>query len=142
MNLRFASAATLLLICLTSSMIFQRCLLTPTQVTAAPQQQTPFIPRPESNLPPPKAGFGVAGMMGFQIEAVTPNSPAAQAGLQTGDVIRSVDGLEFWSASDFRRLLAEKNPGHQLKLGVVRHHPATGKPVRREVSVTLSELKQ
>ena len=45
---------------------------------------------------------GDAGGQGVAIEGVEPNSPAAKAGLQTGDVLLSINGAAVRSAQDFR----------------------------------------
>ena len=56
---------------------------------------------------------------GAQVAAVTPGSPADRAGLQQGDVITEVEG-EQANADDVRRAVAERDPGDELELTVVR----------------------
>ena len=56
---------------------------------------------------------------GAQVADVTPGSPADRAGLQQGDVITEVEG-EPANADDVRRAVAEREPGDELELTVVR----------------------
>ena len=54
------------------------------------------------------------------IERVLPGTPAAQAGLRRGDVIRSVAGDKVGSADDVARILRRMQPGQELRLTVQR----------------------
>ena len=67
------------------------------------------------------------------VTRVTPNSPAAAAGLAAGDVIRSVDGDEVQNSRDALNRIAAKAPGTAISVGVIR----AGK--RLEVRVTVAE---
>ncbi|MGI9034833.1 MAG: PDZ domain-containing protein [Pyrinomonadaceae bacterium] len=64
--------------------------------------------------------FGLREVRGVAIEKVLENSPAAQAGLQTGDVIIKIDGEEVTSAKKLTRLISEVAPDHQVKITVLR----------------------
>lgn len=64
--------------------------------------------------------FGLREVRGAAIEKVVENSPAAQAGLQAGDVIIKVDGEQVTSAKKLSRLISEIAPDHQAKITVLR----------------------
>jgi len=55
-----------------------------------------------------------------KVAAVEPDSPAAEAGLEVGDVIESVGDLELQRPLDFQRGLLERKAGDKVKLGVQR----------------------
>jgi serine protease Do len=64
--------------------------------------------------------FGLSSVRGVAVEKVVENSPAAQAGLQAGDVIIKFDGEEVESVRKLSRLIAEVAPDHQVKLTILR----------------------
>jgi S1-C subfamily serine protease len=57
---------------------------------------------------------------GAKVVQVVEGSPAAQAGIELGDVIIAVDGREIDSASDLQATLAEFEPGRTVRLEVIR----------------------
>jgi putative serine protease PepD len=61
---------------------------------------------------------------GAQVAQVTGNSPAAQAGLKQGDVIKSVDGKAVGNASSLSSIVDQHKPGDTVKLTL-----ASGKTV-------------
>ena len=54
-----------------------------------------------------KDALGVEGERGMMVVAVTPDGPAANAGLQPGDVILEINGRPIAGADDFRQLRDE-----------------------------------
>jgi S1-C subfamily serine protease len=54
---------------------------------------------------------------GIAVGSVVPNSPAAGAGLQQGDVITALDGKTVAAFSDLRALLVTKHPGDTVTIG-------------------------
>ena len=64
--------------------------------------------------------FGLSAIRGVGIEKVVENSPAARAGLQTGDVIVHFEGEEVKSVLKLTRLLAEISPEQTAKITVLR----------------------
>jgi serine protease Do len=77
--------------------------------------------------------LGMKTPRGVLVEHVEDNTPAAQAGLKTGDVILRFNGQEVTNDDQFRRLVAAESPGDEVKLDVMRD----GKS--RNVTVKLSE---
>lgn len=84
------------------------------------------------------AKFGLAQVRGVGVEKVIENSPAANAGLQTGDVIVRFEGEEIKSVLKLTRLIGEVAPEQTAKVTVLRGGS------EREFSVTLGrrELPQ
>jgi serine protease Do len=70
---------------------------------------------------------------GLLVASVDQKSPAAEAGLQTGDVITSVDGEPVGRTLDFQRAMLELEAGQHVRLAVRR----TSKPL--DVELTLAE---
>ena len=64
--------------------------------------------------------FGLSEVRGVAVEKVVENSPAAQAGLQAGDVIIKFEGEEIESVRKLSRLISEVAPDHQVKLTILR----------------------
>jgi serine protease Do len=53
---------------------------------------------------------------GFRVRSVYPGSPAARAGVRTGDLVVSVDGRAIDSQEAFETVLSTRGPGRPLKL--------------------------
>ncbi len=73
---------------------------------------------------------------GALVNQMVEDSAAAKAGVQLGDVIRSVNGTEIGAASDLPPLIGAMPPGSKVRLGILRD----GK--QREITVTLTELAE
>lgn len=57
---------------------------------------------------------------GIVIVRVVPDSPAAQAGLQRGDILMSIDGNETNTLADVRTAIADKSEGDTVSLNITR----------------------
>jgi Do/DeqQ family serine protease len=90
-----------------------------------PQEVTPDIAR----------GFGNPSLKGVAIAQVEPNTPAAKAGLQAGDVITAINGQSVTEVNQFRLQIASMAPGTSVALKINRN----GR--EENVNVTLAELK-
>jgi S1-C subfamily serine protease len=64
--------------------------------------------------------LGVNAQNGVVIGAVMQGSPAAQAGLQAGDVITAVDGQQLTDESSLGEILSQHQPGDTVSLAVLR----------------------
>ncbi len=68
----------------------------------------------------PRAG-PVRRRAAFSCPTSSPGGPAAQAGLQRGDVITGVDGQSVTDVGHFRNLVAGMAPGTHVQLTVLRN---------------------
>src|SRR5213592_1703205 len=76
-------------------------------------------------------GQSNAGSEGVIVEEVMPGSPAAQAQLQRGDVVRKFDGHEVKNFSALRTLVAQTQLNKQVELEIVRD----GKPLKVKAQI-------
>ena len=65
-------------------------------------------------------GDATGGQAGAVVQEVTPDSPAAQAGLQAGDVVVSIDGKAVQDRSELVAAVRGHKPGDKVTLVVVR----------------------
>ncbi|MBM4196364.1 MAG: DegQ family serine endoprotease [Gammaproteobacteria bacterium] len=65
-------------------------------------------------------GFGMDQPRGALVAQITPDSPAAQAGLRPGDVILEFDGEPVGDAGDLPPLVGRARPGSSVGLGLLR----------------------
>jgi serine protease Do len=78
--------------------------------------------------------LGLKTAEGALVAEVQPNSPAAKAGMASGDVITSVNGQQVKDAHELVRMIGAMAPQSSAKLTVMR------KGKEQPVSVTLGEL--
>ncbi|MDR2872934.1 MAG: Do family serine endopeptidase [Xanthomonadaceae bacterium] len=81
-------------------------------------------------------GFGLPDSKGALVNDLVAGGAAAKAGLEIGDVIRSVNGTEVVSASDLPPMIGAMAPGVSVTLSVLRDGRA------RDVTVVLGELNE
>lgn len=82
-----------------------------------------------------RAHFGAPKEAGVLVGGVDPDSPAARAGIEVGDVITSVDGNRVDTASDVSRAIRRKKGGETAEVEVARGGAS------RKMKVTLEERK-
>ncbi len=87
----------------------------------------------EFNLPDESSGVLVGG--------VSPNSPAAKAGLQDGDVITELNGKRVSDPRSLQLQVAQTAPGSKVNLRVLRSERG-GKPATKTLAATLGEMPQ
>lgn len=63
---------------------------------------------------------GLPDQSGAMVSRVMPDGPAAKAGVQAGDIIRSFDGKKIEKWSDLPRLVGQTRPGTTAKMEVWR----------------------
>jgi S1-C subfamily serine protease len=77
----------------------------------------------QPTTPRPAAPSGVDH--GALVGNVQANSPAAQAGVQTGDVIVSFDGFDIYNPDELLQRLVVHKPADQVNLSVIRNSQTT-----------------
>jgi serine protease Do len=79
--------------------------------------------------------FGLSETRGVVVNAVTPNSPAAKAGILPGDVIVGFNGAPVVDGNTLRNRVASTPPGAQVNLAIIRDRR------EQQVQVTLGEYR-
>jgi len=79
------------------------------------------------------AQYNLREVRGVAVEKVSENSPAAQAGIQNGDVILKFNGEEITSVRKLTRLISEVAPDHQARITILRGGN------EREITATLGK---
>jgi serine protease Do len=86
----------------------------------------PVGAQPPGDQQTPRGFLGVLvslaeeGQNGVLVREVTPDSPAAKAGLKAGDRVIKIGDEEVRDVEKFMRTVAAKKPGDQLLLGILR----------------------
>lgn len=94
---------------------------------------------PFANPEMPVLGIGMGlkrSVRGVVVETVVPRSPAAAAGMRIGDVIVSMEGAPVRDGAELLRLLAKRQAGDKVKVGLIRDRNA------HEVTVTLQKRNE
>lgn len=78
--------------------------------------------------------IGLGSATGALVSAVEPDSPAAKAGLQAGDVIVQFNGTKIDKVSDLPRLVGNTKPGSKASLTIFRR----GK--QQQLSITVADV--
>jgi S1-C subfamily serine protease len=101
-----------------------------TQLLETGAVQHPFLGIQLAELTPQIADqFGIDAEQGVLVLGVEGGTPAADAGLQEGDVIVGIDGDQVASAGDLLGLLRRHRPGELVTLRVVRNGDELELPV-------------
>ncbi|MCU1311260.1 MAG: Peptidase Do [Candidatus Angelobacter sp.] len=86
-----------------------------------------------SDVTPDEAKFfNVKNASGAVVSQVEPDSPAAKAGLKTGDVITELNGKTVNDAGELQVAVGQKQPGTKLDLTVMRDGKSLQVPVTVE----------
>jgi len=64
--------------------------------------------------------WGLSDEKGALVQSVSPGYPAAEAGVQKGDIITSIDGKPVASSEEVVRVISAKDPGSKVRLSVFR----------------------
>ena len=75
--------------------------------------------------------FNLPDATGAIVSQVTPDSPASQAGVKSGDVLRELNGKPVKNGSQLQVAVSQTAPGTDIKLGILRN----GKPETLTVKV-------
>ena len=76
---------------------------------------------PQDLTPQLASSFGVKDTRGALVSFVQDSSPAANAGMQQGDVIREVNGAAINDTGELRNRIADVEPGSTLTMKVLRN---------------------
>ena len=79
--------------------------------------------------------FGMKNPHGALVSQTQDNSPAATAGIRSGDIILSVDGRDISDSAELARLITNHKPGSTANLGILRN----GKQIN--INVVITELQ-
>jgi len=79
--------------------------------------------------------FNLKEASGAIVAQVTPNSPAANGGLQQGDVITRVNDTNVVNGSTLQVAVSEMEPGTRITLGIIRN----GNP--QSLNLTVGQFK-
>ncbi len=80
---------------------------------------------PVTITPAIAAQLGLSVDKGVILDSVAPNSPAANAGLQQGDVILAADGKPITTEADLRQAIQAHKIGDTMELTVIRNGKQT-----------------
>jgi serine protease Do len=80
-------------------------------------------------------GLGMKSTNGALIDEAQPGTPAAAAGLKSGDVITKLNGQDVKDASDLTRHIGSMKPGDKVELSFLRDG------TEKTVSITLGSMK-
>jgi serine protease Do len=84
------------------------------------------------NVTPENAQFfNLKDATGALVSQVTPDSPAAHAGLKSGDVIVQLNGHKVLDSSSLQIAVSEDHPGQNIQLGIIRN----GQPMTLSATV-------
>jgi len=83
--------------------------------------------------------FGLPDQNGAMVSDVMADTPAAKAGMQPGDVIRSLNDRPVTDAAQLRLAVSELSPGTKVTLKILRSEPGR-KPEERTLTANLEAL--
>jgi serine protease Do len=78
--------------------------------------------------------IGLGPARGALVRGVEPNSPAAKAGLEPGDIILRFDGKAIERSADLPRLVGNTKPGTSSRITVFR------RGAQRDLNITVAEV--
>ena len=95
------------------------------QIVATGEASHAFLGVAMQDLSPGLAtAFGLSHQDGTLIAMVTPDSPAADAGLRAGDVITAFNGKAIAHFGDLSQRIGDAMPGQSVRLSIWRKHRA------------------
>ena len=89
---------------------------------------------PQDVTPAMAKAFGEKDSQGIVVGDVTPNSPASEAGIKTGDIILEINGKPVTDSNQLRMSISMMQPGTELKLKTLRNG------TERDANVKLAEM--
>jgi serine protease Do len=89
---------------------------------------------PQDVTPAMAKAFGEKQSEGIVVGDVTPNSPASEAGIKTGDIVLEVNGKPVTDSNQLRMSISMMQPGTELKVRTLRNG------AERDATVKLAEM--
>jgi serine protease Do len=80
------------------------------------------------------AALAVPDMKGALVDQVMPDAPAEKAGINHGDVIRKIDGIEIENSKMLQQIVSHKSPGDKIHVTLLR------KGEQKEFTVELTKF--
>src|SRR4051794_15128692 len=84
--------------------------------------------------------FKLPNQSGALVSDVMPNSPAAEAGIQDGDVIVEINGKKVSDSRNLRLMVSQTPPNSKINLKLLRDDKSKNKLTELRVTATLGEL--
>jgi serine protease Do len=104
---------------------------TATQLIAHGKVDHGYLGISMNDVTPANAGFfNLKDATGAIVAQVAPDSPAAQAGLKSGDVIDELNGHKIIDGSALQVAVSQDQPGQTIQLGIVRNGQQQTVPVK------------
>jgi serine protease Do len=101
------------------------------QLTETGEVRRPFLGVALRNVTPRDAeSLGLPTVEGAIVAEVQPGSPAADAGLQEGDIIVAIEGEDVQTVSDLQAALAQREPGDSVSVRFIRNGTELEESVR------------
>ncbi|MBW3535518.1 MAG: trypsin-like peptidase domain-containing protein [Gemmatimonadetes bacterium] len=94
--------------------------------------------RIESITPEDAAYYRLPSIAGILVQGVEPGGPAEEAGLEPGDVIVAVDGVQVATAGDLQQRIAQSRPGAEVDITYYRD----GEPETTEIELGQASLER
>ena len=86
--------------------------------------------------------MGAPDMKGALVSGVFSDTPAKEAGVRHGDVIRKVDGQDIDSSKDLQNIIGHKRPGDKVNLTILRRDREKQVVVEKEITIELMKFPE
>jgi S1-C subfamily serine protease len=80
--------------------------------------------------------------LGVRVHAVVPESPAAEAGVESGDIIIALDGAPIYSPQRLQWILSKQPPGEPVVLSIRRGEGETAEVIELKAVPTLPQAEE